>query len=71
LVLVNATFSNRYNLNWALVYVEGKKSNACIVNTTFENINAKYTPAIYFDSARGTVSNCIFKNLSAELTGGA
>lgn len=71
LVLVNATFSNRYNLNWALVYVEGKKSNACIVNTTFENINAKYTPAIYFDSARGTVSNCIFKNLGAELTGGA
>ncbi|RAP53768.1 MAG: hypothetical protein BZ138_00040, partial [Methanosphaera sp. rholeuAM270] len=70
LVIVNATFSNKYSLSWALVYVEGT-SNARIINTTFINITAKYTPAIYFDSAQGTVSNCMFKNLTALLTGGA
>lgn len=71
LFLANDKFTNKYSFNWASVYVTGESSKAYIINSTFINLTAKYTPAIFFDSGEGTVRNCVFKNLSASLTGGA
>lgn len=67
----NANFKTKYTINWATVYVSGRQSEVYVLNSTFTDITAKYTPAIYLDSGEMGVVNCTFKNLFANLTGGA
>lgn len=67
----NANFRNKYNIGWSTIYVIGQSSEVEVINSTFTDITANYAPAIYFGSGIGNVINCTFRNLFANLTGGA
>jgi len=67
----NANFRSKYKPDWATIYVTGESSGGYILNSTFTDISAKYAPAIYMDSGEFYIVNCTFKNLFANLTGGA
>jgi C1A family cysteine protease len=68
--VVNATFTSKYQPKWATVYL-CEDSFTTIINSTFANITAKYTPAVYFSYSSGLIENSVFENLSANLTAGA
>ena len=69
-IVTNATFSSQRHLNWGFVAVFETLFGCTITNSTFENTKSKYSTAIYSDFIL-KVNNCKFRNLAADLTGGA
>ena len=66
--IYNSRFTNtRTLLDTILIY----KANLEIENCTFENLSARYGGAINFKGADFTMRNTTFKDVHADLTGGA
>ncbi|WP_298524257.1 C1 family peptidase [uncultured Methanobrevibacter sp.] len=67
--LNNGTFISDDNLSWGLIYL--RNCLMSIENTTFANIYSNYSSAVYAESSRGKIRNCIFTNMTAAMTAGA
>ena len=71
LTVTNANFRSKYSPEWATIYVDGEMSTGYVLNSTFTDINASYSPALFINSGEFAIVNCTFKNLFANLTAGA
>ncbi|MBO7719211.1 MAG: hypothetical protein J6S29_03550, partial [Methanosphaera sp.] len=67
--LNNATFENDRDNIWGLVYLDNGEFK--ITDTVFNDITSKYSTAIYAWNSMGSIENCEFINLYANLTAGA
>ena len=69
LMVKNDIFKSDKHMYWGLMEV--RKSQFTISDTDFSNMTSNYTVAVHAEDSYGSVKNCNFNNLHANITAGA